>query len=58
MIEPDLCGTIRLVRHWAWIGTTGQEKAEEFASDDEAGKALGIVAQAKRRQDNRDREFC
>lgn len=25
MIERDLFGTIRLARHWGWIGTTGQE---------------------------------
>src|SRR5215207_9744808 len=40
MIERDLFGTIRLVRNWGRIGTNGQEKAEEFDSEDEAGKAL------------------
>jgi predicted DNA-binding WGR domain protein len=50
VIERDLFGTIRLVRHWGRIGTNGQEKAEEFASEDEAGEALEILAQAKRRQ--------
>ncbi|MFC1455730.1 WGR domain-containing protein [Microvirga arabica] len=50
MIERDLFGTIRLVRHWGRIGTNGQEKAEELASEDEAGEALEILAQAKRRQ--------
>jgi len=50
MIERDLFGTVRLVRNWGRIGTTGQEKAEEFDSEDEAGKALETLAQAMRRQ--------
>ena len=54
MIERDLFGTVRLVRHWGRIGTTGQEKAEEFDSEDEAGKALETLAQAMRRQGYRD----
>ena len=54
MIERDLFGTIRLVRNWGRIGTNGQEKAEEFASKDDAGKALETLAQAKRRQGYRD----
>ena len=54
MIERDLFGTIRLVKNWGRIGTSGQEKAEEFASEDEAGKALETLAQAKRRQGYRD----
>jgi predicted DNA-binding WGR domain protein len=54
MIEMDLFGTVRLVRHWGRIGTNGQEKAEEFASEDEAGKALETLAQVKRRQGYRD----
>ncbi len=29
MIERDLFGTVRLVRHWGRIGNNGQEKAEE-----------------------------
>nr|WP_237050056.1 WGR domain-containing protein [Microvirga ossetica] len=32
----------------------GQEKAEEFASEDEAGTALEAFAQEKRRQGYRD----
>ena len=39
---------------WGRIGTTGQEKAEEFDSEDEAGKALETLAQAMRRQGCRD----
>jgi predicted DNA-binding WGR domain protein len=34
MIERDLFGTIRLVRNWGRIGTKGQEKAEEFDSEE------------------------
>jgi predicted DNA-binding WGR domain protein len=54
MIERDLFGTMRLVRHWGRIGTNGQEKAGEFDSEDEAGKALEALAQVKRRQGYRD----
>jgi predicted DNA-binding WGR domain protein len=39
-----------LVRNWGWIGTNGQEKAEEFATVDEAGQALEAIARAKRRR--------
>jgi predicted DNA-binding WGR domain protein len=41
MIERDLFGTVRLVRHWGQIGTKGQEKAEEFASEIEGGAGAG-----------------
>ncbi|WP_201864704.1 WGR domain-containing protein [Microvirga soli] len=54
MIKRDLFGTIRLVRHWGRISTNGQEKAEEFGSEDEAGKALEALAQAMRQQGYRD----
>ena len=54
MIERDLFGTIRLVRHWGRIGTNGQEKVEMFASDFEAGEALEAVARAKRQRGDRD----
>ncbi len=54
MIERDLFGTVRLVQCGGPIGTNRQEKAEEFASEDEAGKALETLAQAKRRQGYRD----
>ncbi len=54
MIEHDLFGTIRLVRNWGRIGTNGQEKAEEFATVDEAGQALEAIAKAKRRRGYRD----
>lgn len=54
MIERDLFGTVRLVHNWGRIGTNGQEKAEEFTSEYEAGEALQTLAQAKRRQGYQD----
>jgi predicted DNA-binding WGR domain protein len=54
MIERDLFGTVRLVRNWGRIGTNGQELVEEFANEDEAGRALETWAQAMRRQGYRD----
>jgi predicted DNA-binding WGR domain protein len=50
MIERDLFGTIRLVRHWGRIGTNGQEKAEIFDTIEAAGQALEAIARAKRRR--------
>jgi predicted DNA-binding WGR domain protein len=49
MIERDLFGTVRLVRHWGRIGTKGQELAKVFADEIEAGQALEAVAKTKRR---------
>jgi len=37
MIERDLFGTVRLVRNWGRIGTTGQELVEIHADEIEAG---------------------
>src|SRR5215218_4033303 len=54
MIERDLFGTVRLVRNWGRIGTNGQEKVEEYASELEAGQALEALARAKRRRGYRD----
>ena len=54
MIERDLFGTIRLVRHWGRIGTTGQELVEIHADETTAGQALEAVARAKRRRGYRD----
>jgi predicted DNA-binding WGR domain protein len=54
MIERDLFGTIRLVRNWGRIGTKGQELVEVFASEVEAGQALEVIAQAKRRRGYQD----
>lgn len=50
MIERDLFGTVRLVRHCGRIGTRGQERVEVFPDKIEAGQALEAVARAKRRQ--------
>lgn len=38
MIERDLFGTIRLVRHWGRIGTKGQELVEIHADEIAAGR--------------------
>ena len=54
LIERDLFGTIRLMRNWGRIGTTGQELVEVFASEGEAGEALAAIAAAKRRRGYRD----
>ncbi|MGF9763827.1 WGR domain-containing protein [Microvirga sp. 0TCS3.31] len=54
MIERDLFGTVRLVRHWGRIGTNGRELVEEFASEIEAGEALEALAGVKRRRGYRD----
>jgi predicted DNA-binding WGR domain protein len=50
MIERDLFGTIRLVRNWGRIGTTGQELVEIHPDEIEAGRALEALAQLKRRR--------
>jgi predicted DNA-binding WGR domain protein len=49
MIERDLFGTIRRVRHWGKIGTKGQELVEVFATEKMAGLALEALAASKRR---------
>jgi predicted DNA-binding WGR domain protein len=54
MIERDLFGTIRLVRSWGRIGTKGQELVEVFPTEVEAGQALEVIAQAKRRRGYQD----
>ncbi len=54
MIERDLFGTVRLVRNWGRIGTNGQEKVEQYPTEDEAGQALEVIARAKRRRGYRD----
>jgi hypothetical protein len=48
MIERDLFGTGRLVRHCVRIVTTGQELVEVLASEIEDGQALEALAEAKR----------
>ncbi|WP_201865278.1 WGR domain-containing protein [Microvirga soli] len=54
MIERDLFGTVRLVRHWGRIGTNGQELVEIHADEIAAGQALEALAQVKRRRGYRD----
>jgi predicted DNA-binding WGR domain protein len=54
MIERDLFGTVRLVRNWGRIGTTGQELVEIHPDETEAGLALEAVACAKRRRGYQD----
>jgi predicted DNA-binding WGR domain protein len=43
-----------LVRNWGQIGTNGQELVEAFATEAEAGRALEVIAQAKRRRGYQD----
>jgi predicted DNA-binding WGR domain protein len=42
------------VRNWGRIGTNGQELVEVFATGIEAGQALDVIAQGKRRRGYRD----
>src|SRR3712207_1189698 len=61
MIERDLFGTVRLVRHWGRIGSMqGRELAQDFASEEDAVVALERLAAAKRRRGYRDfwRRLC
>ena len=51
MIERDLFGTVRLVRHWGRIGSLqGRELVQDFPSETEAVEALERLAAAKRRR--------
>jgi predicted DNA-binding WGR domain protein len=54
MIERDLFGTVRLVRNWGRIGTSGQELVEIHEDEVAAGQALEAVARTKRRRGYRD----
>ena len=55
MIERDLFGTVRLVRHWGRIGAMqGRELAQDFATEEEAAQALERLAAAKRRRGYRE----
>lgn len=49
MIERDLFGTVRLVRNWGRIGTSGQQLVEIHADEIEAGQTLEALAAVKRR---------
>jgi predicted DNA-binding WGR domain protein len=51
MIERDLFGTVRLVRHWDRIGAMqGRKLAQDFPTEAEAVEALERLAAAKRRR--------
>ncbi len=51
MIERDLFGTMRLVRHWGRIGATqGRELAQDFPTKAEAVPVLERPAATKRRR--------
>ena len=54
MIERNLFVTVRLVRNWGRIGTTGPELVEVFADEIEAGRTLEALARLKRRRGYRD----
>jgi predicted DNA-binding WGR domain protein len=54
MIERDLFGTVRLVRNWGRIGTSGQELVEIHADEIAAGQDLEAVARVKRRRGYQD----
>ncbi len=44
MIERDLFGTVRLVRHWGRIGAIqGRELTQHFPTEEEAVEALEAV---------------
>ncbi len=54
MIERDLFGTVRLVRHWGRIrAMQGRELAQDFPTE-EAVEALERLAAAKRRRGYQD----
>jgi predicted DNA-binding WGR domain protein len=54
MIDRDLFGTVRLVRNWGRIGSSGQQPMEIYADEIEAGQTLEALAAVKRRQGYRD----
>jgi predicted DNA-binding WGR domain protein len=55
MVERDLFGTVRLVRHWGRIGAMqGRELAQDFVTEAEAVEALERLAAAKRRRGYQD----
>ena len=54
LIERDLFGRIVLVRHWGRVGGRGRERLDEYASEGEAGEAMGRLAAAKRRRGYQD----
>jgi predicted DNA-binding WGR domain protein len=54
IVERNLFGTIRLIRNWGRIGTSGEELVEVFATEIEAGQALEAIARVQRRRGYRD----
>ena len=51
MIERDLFGTVRLVRHWGRIGAMqGRELAQNFQTEEKAAGGLERLAAVKRRR--------
>lgn len=54
IIEPDLFGTVRLVRNWGRIGSRGQRLVEGFNREADAAKAMETLAAAKRRRGYQD----
>ncbi len=51
VIERDLFGTVRLVRHWGRIGAMqGRELAQDFPTEEDAVEALERLAAAKRQR--------
>ncbi len=55
MIERDLFGSVRLVRHWGRIGAMqGRELGQHFDTEADAVEALERLAAAKRRRGYQD----
>ncbi len=51
LIERDLFGTVRLVRHWGRTGAIqGRELAQDFPTEEETVAVLERLAAAKRRR--------
>jgi predicted DNA-binding WGR domain protein len=54
MIERDLFVTVRLVRNWGRIGTTGQDLVEIFDTIEDADQALQRHRQGQARRGYQD----
>ena len=55
MVERDLFGAVRLVRHWSRIDARqGSEMTDDFVTEEETLVALERLAAAKRRRGYRD----
>lgn len=53
-LQPTLFGETSLVRNWGRIGTRGREKADVFASVDEAETAFSKLAARKHKRGYRE----